>query len=88
MKIAERVGRLKGANSRAARLFEVTLAEDHDGRAQVNWTKNESLRQWTALTNGCYVLRSNGNDWTPEELWQAYFPLTEAESAFRIQKCD
>ena len=34
------------------------------------------------------MLRSNVNDWTHEELWQAYMQLTEAESAFRIQKCD
>ena len=88
VKIAERVGRLKGANSRAARLFEVTVEEDKDGRAKVSWTKNESLRKWTTLTDGCYVLRSNVKDWTPEELWHAYVQLTEAESAFRIQKSD
>jgi transposase len=88
VKIAERVGRLKGANSRAARLFDVNVAEGDDGRTKLTWTKNESLRKWVTLTDGCYVLRSNVNDWTHEELWQAYMQLTEAESAFRIQKCD
>jgi len=34
------------------------------------------------------VLRSNVTDWTPEELWLAYIQLTEAETAFRIQKTD
>jgi transposase len=88
VKIAERVGRLKGANSRAARLFDVNVAEGDDGRTKLTWTKKESLRKWVTLTDGCYVLRSNVNDWTGEELWQAYMQLTEAESAFRIQKCD
>jgi transposase len=88
VKIAERVGRLKGANSRAARLFDVNVAEGKDGRTKLTWTKKESLRKWVTLTDGCYVLRSNVNDWTHEELWQAYMQLTEAESAFRIQKCD
>jgi transposase len=88
VKIAERVGRLKGANSRAARLFDVNVAEGDDGRTKLTWTKKESLRKWVTLTDGCYVLRSNVNDWTHEELWQAYMQLTEAESAFRIQKCD
>lgn len=87
VKIAERVGRLKGANSRAARLFDVKVEED-DGRAKLSWSKRESLRKWVTLTDGCYVLRSNVKDWTHEELWQAYMQLTEAELAFRIHKSD
>lgn len=88
VKIAERVGRLKGANSRAARLFDVKVEEGDDGRAKLTWIKKEALRKWATLTDGCYVLRSNVQDWTDEELWQAYMQLTEAESAFRIQKSD
>jgi transposase len=87
LKVAERVGRLKGANSRAARLFDVKV-EEEDGRAKLSWTKRESLRKWITLTDGCYVLRSNVQDWTPQELWQAYMQLTEAELAFRIHKSD
>jgi transposase len=87
IKIAERVGRLKGANSRAARLFDVKV-EEVDDRATLTWTKKEELRSWITLTDGCYVLRSNIKDWTHEELWQAYVQLTEAELAFRIQKSD
>jgi transposase len=88
VKIAERVGRLKGANSRAARLFDVKVEQSGDGRTKLTWTKKDSFRNWAALTHGCYVLRSNVKDWTHEELWQAYMQLTEAESAFRIQKSD
>lgn len=88
VKIAERIGRLKEANSRAARLFDVTVEEGKDSRTTLTWTKKESLRKWVTLTDGCYVLRSNVGDWTNEELWQAYMQLTEAESAFRIQKSD
>lgn len=87
VKIAERVGRLKGANSRAARLFDVKV-EEKDGRATLSWTKQDSLRRWATLTDGCYVLRSNIQDWTHQELWQAYIQLTEAELAFRIDKSD
>ena len=87
VKIAERVGRLKGKNSRAARLFDVKV-EEVDERAKLTWTKRDELRKWITLTDGCYVLRSNVKDWTHEELWQAYVQLTEAELAFRIQKSD
>lgn len=40
------------------------------------------------IIQGCYLLRSNVLDWTPEELWRAYIQLTEAEDAFHIQKSD
>jgi hypothetical protein len=37
---------------------------------------------------GCYLLRSNVNDWNAEDLWHAYIQLTQAEAAFRIHKTD
>ena len=88
VKIAERVGRFKGANSRAECLFDVKVAQNDDGWTKLTWTKKESVRKWVTLTDRCYVLRSNVKDWTHEELCQAYMQLTEAESAFRIQKSD
>ena len=86
--IAERVGRLLGQNSRAARLFEVEVREAPDGGAELAWKKAELWQDWTALSEGCYLLRSNVSDWTDEELWKAYIQLTEAEAAFRIHKSD
>ena len=88
VKIAERVGRLKGDNSRAASLFDVKVDEGKDGWTKLTWTKKESFRKWATLTEGCYVLPSNVKDWTDKELWQAHMQLTEAELAFRIQKSD
>lgn len=88
VKIAERVGRLLGQNTRAAKLFEVSVTEDEAGGAQLKWNKVEAWRNWARLSEGCYLLRSNVVNWTGEELWRAYVQLTEAESAFRIQKSD
>ena len=87
LKIAERVGRLLGRNSRAAGLFTVSV-EEVNGRAQLAWSKKEQWRQWAELSEGCYMLRSNVTEWTGPELWEAYIQLTEAEAAFRIQKSD
>lgn len=86
--IERRVGRLLGANSRAARLFDVRVEGDAAGRAQLHWSKTEGWREWARLSEGCYVLRSNVTSWTAEELWRAYIQLTEAEAAFRVQKSD
>jgi len=86
--IAKRLGRLLGKNSRAAGLFETDVLQSSDGRAQLVWKKMDTWRNWTQLTEGCYLLRSNVNDWSGEELWKSYMQLTEAESAFRIHKSD
>ena len=85
--VAQRVGRLLGANTRAAGLFQIEVQQD-DGRGRVEWKKVEAWRDWAALSEGCYLLRSNITDWSDEDLWQTYIQLTEAEAAFRIHKSD
>jgi transposase len=86
--VAKRVGRLLGQNSRAAGLFETEVLTESDGRARLVWRKVEAWRNWAALSEGCYLLRTNIQDWSGEELWKAYIQLTEAEAAFRIHKSD
>jgi len=86
--IERRVGALLGSNTRAAGLFQVQVEAGADGYVEFRWTKNEAWREWARRSEGCYMLRSNVADWSPEELWRAYIQLTEAEEAFRIQKSD
>jgi len=86
--IAKRVGRLLGQNSRAAGLFETDVKKRADGGAKLVWHKIETWRNWAALSEGCYMLRTNIADWSGEELWKAYIQLTEAEAAFRTHKSD
>jgi len=86
--VARRLGRLMGLNSRAAGMFDADVVTGPDGGARVVWRKVKAWQQWAALSEGCYLLRSNVTDWTAEELWRAYMQLTEAEEAFRIEKSD
>jgi transposase len=86
--VAQRVGRLLGENSRAAKLFDVSIEADANGWGQLQWKKLESWREWARISEGCYLLRSNVIDWSGEDLWRAYIQLTEAEAAFRVHKSD
>jgi len=86
--VAHRVGALLARNSRAARLFQVIYETDSRGACRLRWYRDEQYRQWTALSNGAYLLRSNVTDWSERELWEAYIHLTDAEEAFRIQKTE
>ncbi len=85
--IERRIGRLLERNSRAAGLFTVGVKEQA-GRAEVVWSKVETWREWSSLSEGCYLLRSNIPDWSAQELWEAYIQLTQAEAAFHIHKSD
>ena len=86
--LERRIGKLLGKNSRAETLFEVCVTNDENGWAQVKWTERTQNKEWSQLSEGCYLLRSNITDWKPEELWKAYIQLTQAETAFRIHKQD
>ena len=88
MKVEREVGRLLGQNTRAARLFEVTVSKTDAGFARLEWKQVKATRDWATLSAGCYLLRTNVTNWTDEELWKAYIQLTEAEAAFRIHKSD
>jgi transposase len=87
--VAERrIGRLLQRNTRAARLFDITVQKEDSGKIVLSWSQRKQIEEWVALSNGCYLLRSNITDWSAQELWQAYIHLTDAEEAFRIHKSD
>ena len=86
--VERQIGRLLQRNSRAAGRFNVEVKEDGSSGCglTLSWSTNTAWQQWATRTEGCYILRTNITDWTPETLWQTYIQLTEAEAAFRIQK--
>ncbi|MCH7686943.1 MAG: IS1634 family transposase [Planctomycetes bacterium] len=88
LKVARELGRLLGQNSRAAGLFNVDVRERNAGGTELVWNKVKAWQEWSELSEGCYLLRTNVADWSDEELWKAYIQLTEAEAAFRIHKSD
>ena len=87
MVVERRIGRLLERYNRASQLFTIDVKE-RDGKIDLTWTTNNTYTEWARLSEGCYLLRTNIQDWTPEDLWNAYIQLTEAEAAFRIHKQD
>ncbi|MFW6158284.1 MAG: hypothetical protein ACOC8E_02870 [Planctomycetota bacterium] len=68
----------------------VTVEGDHGrpGHLRLIWNEREEWTDWAALREGAYLLRTNLNDRTPEDLWRTYIQLTDAEAAFRTIKTD
>jgi hypothetical protein len=89
-KTERQIGRLLGRNSRAAGRYEIRLIEAPAIPAgiRLDWSIRAEWDDWSRHSEGCYVLRTNINDWTPEELWRTYIQLSEAEAAFRINKSE
>lgn len=88
--VERQIGRLLERNRRAAAKFLVAVKDDasRDSGLRLEWSENSSWKDWAALTEGTYILRSNVADWSSEELWQTYVQLHHAEAAFRIHKTD
>jgi transposase len=85
--INRQIGRILQLNQRAAARFQIDLIDD-DSRASFHLkvSINESFDEWSLISEGAYILRTNIMDWTEERLWKTYIQLTQAEAAFRIQK--
>jgi transposase len=86
----QRLGRLKERYWRAAGAFEVKIAaiDQPAGKARlgITWTRIERWKEWSVISEGCYLLRTNLIETDPAVLWKRYIQLTEAEWAFRITK--
>lgn len=87
--IERRIGRWQGKYPAAARLLEVELIKDREGRAcglQLFCPLREGGNP--LLSKGAYLLRTNCTETDPAKLWRWYNQLTQAEAAFRTAKSD
>jgi transposase len=88
-KISRRIGRWQGKYPAAARLLDVELIKDSQGRAcalQISCPLREGGHP--LLSKGAYLLRTNCTETDPAKLWRWYIQLTQAEAAFRTAKSD
>jgi len=85
-----RLGRLQQSYWRAARAFEAKSVpmDSPVGKAKIKitYSRNAQWDDWAALSEGCYLLRTNLTGVDAPTLWKRYLQLTEAEWAFRITK--
>jgi hypothetical protein len=88
--IERQLGRLLALNPRAAGRYVIDVVADARVAAGLRlvWSTRAEWDEWARHSEGCYVLRSNIADWSPEDLWRTYIQLAEAEAAFRIQKSE
>ena len=86
-KIERVLGRLQASYASVADLYEMAVREEA-GQLRLHWRLIEDRRAWRDAREGAYLLRTNLEGQTAEELWTKYIQLTEAEAAFRALKSE
>jgi len=86
-KIERRLGRIQARHPQVTDLYTMGITE-REGHLAVEWKILEERRAWREAREGTYLLRTNLQGESAEELWTKYIQLTEAESAFRALKSE
>ena len=85
--VNRQIGRILQQNQRAAARFTIVLEPDSlPAGFRLRVDHNACFDDWAELSEGAYLLRSNIDDWSDQQLWKVNIQLTQAEVAFRIQK--
>jgi transposase len=79
-KIHEAIGRLKERYPRVARYYRI------DYHKTLTWEEDVEKKAVAEKLDGSYVLKTNRQDLSADEIWRTYILLTRVESAFRSLK--
>src|SRR5271157_970752 len=82
-KIYEAIGRLKERYPRVARYYRIEY--DAQGKG-FSWQEDIAKKAIAEKLDGGYVLKTDRQDMTADEIWRTYMLLTRVEAAFRAMK--
>jgi transposase len=86
-KMERRLGRIQARHPQVNDLYDVALRETAEG-VRLFWQIKEDRKSWRESREGAYLLRTNLQAETAEQLWSKYMQLTEAEASFRALKSE
>src|SRR3954462_1764799 len=79
-KMERRLGGIQARHPQVNDLYQVVLRQTPEG-IRLLWEMKQERRLWRGLREGAYMLRTNIETGTAEELWSRYMQLTEAEAS-------
>ena len=82
-KIHEAIGRLKERYPRVARYYAMEYGAEP---RTLSWQEHEAKKARAERLDGSYVLKTDRQDLTADEIWRTYMLLTRVERAFRDTK--
>jgi len=82
-KVHQAIGRLQERYPRVARYYRI----QYQGEPQIlSWQEDLEKKAIAEKLDGSYVLRTDRQDLTADEVWRTYMLLTRVEAAFRSMK--
>jgi transposase len=82
-KVHEAIGRLKERYSRVARYYRMTFSQ---ASGQFVWSEDTDKKVRAMELDGSYLLKTDRDDLSDQEIWKLYSLLTRIEAAFRDLK--
>ena len=82
-KVHQAIGRLKERYARVARYYRMEYDADHK---VLSWNEDADKKAVAEKLDGSYVLKTDRQDLTADEIWRTYILLTRVEDAFRDMK--
>jgi transposase len=86
-KMERRLGKIQARHPQVNDLYDLALRDTSEG-VRLFWQIKEDRKNWRESREGAYLLRTNLQAETAEELWSKYMQLTEAEASFRALKSE
>jgi transposase len=86
-KMERRLGKIQARHPQVNDLYDLALRDTVEG-VRLFWQIKEDRKSWRESREGAYLLRTNLQADTAEELWSKYMQLTEAEASFRALKSE
>src|SRR6266403_1149919 len=86
-KMERRLGKIQARHPSVNDLYEISLRGTAKG-VRLFWQMKEDRKSWRESREGAYLLRTNLQAETAEQLWSKYMQLTEAEASFRALKSE
>jgi transposase len=86
-RMERRLGKIQARHPSVSDLYEVDLRDTAEG-VRLFWQIKEDRKNWRESREGAYLLRTNLQAGTAEDLWSKYMQLTEAEACFRVLKSE
>lgn len=87
LKMERQLGAILARHPQVADLYEAAIEPTPQG-LRLSWSYRQQRRQWQELREGAYLLRTNLEAETAEQLWRKYIQLTEVEAVFRTLKSE
>ena len=95
IKLLEVIGRLKEKYPKAAKLYNIEVIPDKEGKKSnikklnaidIKWEKNTNKYLDQQENEGTYVLRTDRKDLSKEKIWKIYIMSRRIESSFKDMK--